>query len=215
MEQADRQRSSTMFLRGSPNSTALINSFRTTSFLFDSPHGLTLTIVDGEWRCETGFAAQGEIVEDWTADRQTRAGYNQNTYKDLFPSGSWCGDPRVDFRARLKKETIQAIERLKGTLPTLTFVLNYLLNHVDGRALMEQNRAVMTLEEVGAFLLWIGMAITESDNDLIDGELRHVNPDYWFRSPTATPIFEGMPCIAARAFRLIQRAAPHPRVRRD
>ena len=68
--------------------------------------------------------------------------------------------------------------------------------------------AVMTSEEVGAILDWLAEAIAESEGDSSCGDLGKVNATYWFNSPTALRVFEGKPCIAAKTFRLIQRAAP-------
>ena len=113
-------------------------------FLTFSKYGLLLTRDEDDWVCEKGTACQGEYVGDWSSERQKTAGYNQMVYKDLVPLDSVLNETQEEFYARVTLDTIQAIRRLKVILPTMFFVLNYLINHPEGRVFMRETRAEMS-----------------------------------------------------------------------
>ena len=71
-------------------------------------------------------------------------------------------------------DTIVAIRRLKVILPTVYFVFNYLINHPEGRVLMRETRAEMTLEEAELFMLWVETAIAATENEMLCSESRRV-----------------------------------------
>jgi len=110
-------------------------------------------------------------------------------------------------------DTIAALRRLKVALPAAYFMFNYLLNHPEGRVFARETKAAMTRIEVELFVQWLETAIAATENEMLCGDSRRIlnclDPTIWFKSPTAVPVFTiGMPCIVAKAIRLLQRSAP-------